>query len=284
MPRTTPEPFSHRDEVEKGVAVKNRAKSKGLSSLSDDSMGDLVRVLLVLGGGLTAVLAWAVGDWLPQQPARWLAGFDEFTLVWASQTLREPATIDLLIRSHVAPYVREATVVFALLGGLFGLFGGAAGGLVSRSIRRTSQASAAGLSLGLAISGATCFLVVPIQLGLILQKPDARVSIAAHALINAAAALACGIAAGLGARASVRATLTLATAGVMGGALGAMLFGLIQMCCFPFESEFTPIPQSNACRLVAFACATLIPTLCIATIFHAPSTAPADGEVGNGSV
>ncbi|WP_145951960.1 hypothetical protein [Paludisphaera borealis] len=250
---------------------------KLLKSLTEQTLSELVRVLLVLGGISTAVLVWAFGAWLMQSSAQLTSGLDGFAVAWAAWALRGQLSAVALTQSHIGSYARETAVVFTLLGGLFGLFGGAAGGLISRSIPRTARAGAGGLLLGSLAGGASCLLVVPIYLGLILQTPDTRISIAAHALIHSAAAAACGLAAGLGARMSVREALTLAMAGVMGASLGALLFGLIQMFCFPFESEFVPIPRSSLCRLVAFMCATLVAASCIATVLKAPSAARADG-------
>jgi hypothetical protein len=277
MPRESSRPFSDVDGGDEGLATLRRMAPKVLKSLTEQTLSELVRVLLVLGGILTAVLVWTFGSWLLHYSARWASGLDEFAVAWAARAFGGRISAEALAQSRVGSYARETAVVFMLLGGLFGLVGGVAGGLISRSIPRTVKAGAAGLLLGSLIGGASCLVVVPIYLGLILQTPDTRISIAAHALIDSAAAASCGLAAGLGARTSVREALTLATAGVMGASLGALLFSLIQVFCFPFESEFVPIPRTSLCRLVAYACATVVAATCIATVLKAPSAAKTDG-------
>jgi hypothetical protein len=131
--------------------------------------------------------------------------------------------------------------------------------------------------LGSVAGGASSLLIVPIYLGLIHQAPDPRLSIAGRGLIFAATASACGLAAGLGSRASVRETLRLAVAGAMGGGLGALMFELIQVSFFPFESEFVPVPRTRLCRLAAYGCATIVAAVCVATVLGAPPASKAGG-------
>jgi hypothetical protein len=64
----------------------------------------------------------------------------------------------------------------------------------------------------------------------------------------------------------------------MGASLGALLFGLIEIAYFPFESEVAPIPRSSLCRLIEYVCATLVPAACIAVILQAPPVATTDGD------
>jgi hypothetical protein len=258
------------DDEGDGLAVIRRTAPRVLKSLTDQALNELVRILLAAAGVLAAVLVWQLGAWLMQASARWGAGLDALETAWAARALGGRVTTAALRDAHVGAYAREAAVVFTLLGGLLGLAGGAAGGLISRSFRRAARAGAAGGLIGSLTGGASCLLVVPIYLGLVLQAPDARFSIAGRILVFAAAASACGLAAGLGERASARETLTLAIAGAMGGGLGGLMFELIQVFYFPFESDFVPIPRASLCRLVAFGCATIVAATCVATVLRAP--------------
>jgi hypothetical protein len=221
-------------------------------------------------------VAWEFGGTTPRA-SRWLAGCDWAIVDWASLVLEGPVARDALVRSNIGLYTRETAVAFGFWGGLSGLLGAVSGGLISRSIPRAAKAGAGGMVLGSVVCGAACLLIIPIHLALVLRAPDTWTSIAAHALIESAAAAACGLLVGLAARAGVKESLRLAAAGVMGASLGALIFGFIQMFFFPFESEFVPIPRSSLCRLVEFACATFVPAVCIAAVLKAPTAEDAVG-------
>lgn len=258
-----------------GLALLRRAAPGVLKSLTDPALNEVVRILLAAGAGLAAVLAWGVDDWLLGSSARWGARLDGLATAWAAKVLGGGATAAALRDSQVGAYTREAASVFMFLGGLLGLGGGAAGGLMARSARRAAKAGAGGAFGGALVGGAVSLMIVPIYLGLLIQTPDIRLSIAGRMLVFAAMATACGLAAGVGARTGALGTLTLATAGAMGGGLGALVFELIQVLGFPFEPEFVPIPRTSLCRLIAYGCATLVAAVCVATVLEAPPTADA---------
>jgi hypothetical protein len=278
MPKESSRPHSDGDDdAGDGLAVLRRAAPRILRSLTDQALNDLVRILLVACGASAALLVWELGSWPLQASARWAPGLDGLETAWAAWAMGGRVTDAALRDAHVGAYAREAAVVSMLLGGLLGFAGGAAGGLIARSARRAARAGGAGAMLGSFVGGASSLLIVPIYLGLIHQTPDPRLSIAGRGLIFAAAASACGLAAGLGSRAGVRETLRLAAAGAMGGGLGALMFELIQVSCFPFESEFVPVPRTSLCRLVAYGCATIVAAVCVATVLSAPPAAKAGG-------
>lgn len=269
--------FSDARGEERGGSLRDFSGSRFLSSLPAETLSELARALLILGGILTAVVAWAIGGWATPRAAAWLTGSDRFAVDLASRMLEGPTSRDTLVRSHIGAYTRQTAAVFAILGGLFGLLGGVTGGLISRSLPRAAKAGAGGLLFGAIAGGAVCLVIVPIYLGLILRAPDTRISIAAHALTDSSAAGACGFLLALASRAGVRESLRLIAAGVMGASLGALIFGLVQICYFPFESEFMPIPRSSFCRLLEYGCATLVPAVCMAVILRTP---PAEGVDG----
>ena len=282
MSRNTSRRSSDIDDERKGFEFRSLVEvgPKVLKSLSAETLSELVRVLVVLGGILIAAVVWESATWMTQRTAGWMTGVERVALGWSARVHQGRPTYDILAQSHVGMYTRETAVVFGLLGGLFGLLGGVGGGLITRSFPRAVKAGAVGFGFGLLACGAFCVLIIPIYLGLIIRTPDTRISIATHALIDSAAAAACGLATGLAARASGPESLRLVAAGVMGASLGALLFGLVETSWFPFESEFTPIPRSSVCRLIEYACATFVPAVCIAAILRAPSASKTDGENG----
>jgi len=278
MPRDSSGTYSDVDDEGDALTVLRRAAPRVLRSLTDQTMNEVVRILLVAGAALAAVMLWEFGSWPIQSSARWGMGLESLEATWAARALGGRVAVATLRDLHVGAYSREAAIVYMLLGGLLGLDGGAAGGLITRSARRAVKAGAAGAVFGSLAGGASSLLIVPIYLGLIVQTPDIRLSIAGRMMVFATAASACGLAAGLGARASVRETMRLAAAGAMGGGLGALLFELIQVFYFPFEPEFVPIPKTSLCRLAAYGCGTVVAAICVATVLRAPPAPNAGGE------
>lgn len=277
MPKSMSRRFSDVDEPNP-FDIRRLIGREILKSLSAEALGESARVLVIVGGILIALVVWECGAWVVQRTAWWMAGVDHIALQWGVLVLKGRSTPSALTQAHVGSHTREMIGVFGLLGGLFGLLGGAGGGLIARSFRRAAKAGVAGFGFGSIICGGLCLLIVPIYLGLIIRTPDPRISIAAHAAIDSTAAAACGLAAGLAARSSGMDSLRLMTAGVTGASLGALLFGIVEISCFPFESEFTPIPRSSLCRLIEYFCATFFPAVCIAVILKAPPVAATDGE------
>jgi hypothetical protein len=278
MPGESTRPDRDVDGEGKGLALLGIVGSRLLESLSNETLSELARVLLFLGGITAALAAWGFGDWLFAHATRWLGSFDAFALRWCSMLLRGPVSAEAVAQSHIGVYTQQTVLIFGLLGGVFTLLGGVAGGLTTRSASRMAKAGAWGLLGGALFCGVICLLVVPLSLGLIIRTPDTRISIATHAVIDSSAAAACGFVVGLAAKASLKEAFRLLAAGVLGAALGALIFGIVQIFCFPFESEFVPIPRSSLCRLIEYACATVVPAVCIAVVLVSPPAAEAGGD------
>jgi hypothetical protein len=153
--------------------------------------------------------------------------------------------------------LKNAAMAFSILGGILGLFLGAAGGFVRGRWADALKAGAVGLVLGTAVGAGASAAVVPVYLRVYDPLWDNLIPpLLAHgaiwSTIGAMAGLAFGI--GLGGRAAAVRCLI---GGFLGGFLGAAAFDTIAVGAFPFDRTFQPISLSSSSRMVARLCVTL---------------------------
>jgi hypothetical protein len=146
---------------------------------------------------------------------------------------------------------KNATLAFAILGSVLGLFLGVAGGLVRRNLLRGVWAGAVGLVLG-GLAGA--FASLPL-LGLyyrqLVPNPnDLMRPLLTHGGIWCAVGATGGLAFGLGSG-NWRRLLNAISGAILGAALATALYEGIGIAAFPASSTTEPLPPSWDVRLLA---------------------------------
>ena len=153
-------------------------------------------------------------------------------------------------------------VAFGVLGGCLAMTLGLAGGLARGSARGGMTGAVAGLVLGGGLGAGSAALLVPIyQKRVAASVEDMNGDLAFPTLIQAgiwaALGVAAGAALGLGAGAGRRLPAVV-VGGLVGGALGAVVYEVAASLLAPGSRTYGPIADTWAPRLLA---ATVVPIL-----------------------
>jgi hypothetical protein len=147
--------------------------------------------------------------------------------------------------------VKNAALAWAVQGGILSAALGLAGALARRSARAAAPAMLAGLLLGAALGGAAAFGVFTAYFRMLDgNETDLIPSVMAHAGAWAAAGVAAGLAFGIGLGGRDRIARSL-IGGVVGAAVGAMLYDVAGSIAFPLGKTSDPVAASAAARLLA---------------------------------
>jgi hypothetical protein len=155
--------------------------------------------------------------------------------------------------------IKNASNAFAAQGALIGLFLGLAGGLSRGSFGRALLGGLIGLVIGAAVTYACYLIGAPAIGGNNTQvHNDLKTSFQFHALGWLPAGLAGGLALGIG-LGGVRRALGALTGGLLGAAVGTMLFEVIG-AVIPWAETARPVPgvwygRLAACVVIALAVA-----------------------------
>lgn|GEM_PF-1487465 len=147
--------------------------------------------------------------------------------------------------------IQQVALAMGLLGGLLGLSLGLASGLARRSVRAAGMAAVVGLILGTAAGMGSSFCVMPYY---IINRNFIGGSFRAPLLIHAALWVPIGamggLALGLGLgewRRTARAVL----GGLVGGALGTLLYEVLSAILFPLSLNYQPLSDTWDSRVTA---------------------------------
>ncbi len=206
--------------------------------------------MLVTAAGLSAgLLAWGVGevfyDYFPAKKEKTIVNGAVFMLASGK-------SVDIAHRQN-------ATVAFAIFGGLLGVILGMTGGYSRRAPIAGISAGMFGLIVGSALGAGMTTMLTPILFealtrmtnGVSTGQDDFITPIWVHSLIwgslGASAGLALGLGRGGGKGVVIRATF----AGFMGAVLGTVVFELIGAELFPLEKTTHPLALGRWSRLLA---------------------------------
>jgi hypothetical protein len=162
-----------------------------------------------------------------------------------------------ITRRRMVANDRAAELTHGALGCLLGLCLGAAGGLVRRSARAAIAAAVAGLILGGTAAAATTKLVLPVfhstRAGLSEEdrNSDLALALRTHGLIWTAAGAAAGLALGLGLGGGGAAVARATFGGILGAALGTVIYEFAGALYFPVAETFQPVAKYPAPRMMA---------------------------------
>lgn len=151
---------------------------------------------------------------------------------------------------------KNATLAYAVCGGMLGLGAGLAGGLARRSTPRALAASALGATLGMASGGLSAVAVLPVYFQ---RQADAQEELSRELMtpliVHAGFGLAVGAAAGAALAIGLGESRKIAPAavgGLMGGALGAFLYEVLAASLFPDGRTTQPLAEFWGARLVFY--------------------------------
>lgn len=171
---------------------------------------------------------------------------------------------------------RNATIADALLGGLLAGALGVAGGLVSRTPRRVAQGGIAGLLIGAIAGAGAAQAILPAYYREFLRASDelAR-NMVLPTLVHAGIAAVLGAAGGLGLAiglGDVRRRLGAIAGGLVGGAIGAIVYQFIGAVAFVFGRASEPVPAEWLPRMLAALCVATLSAVLAAAMASAPAT------------
>jgi hypothetical protein len=170
---------------------------------------------------------------------------------------------------------RNATLAFAILGGVLGVALGVAGGLARGHLPNGLRAGGAGLILGTLLGAGSSLLFLPVYFRALSQAQeevsrDIVMPLMVHGGIWAACGVAGGAALGMGVR-GTRNVLKGALGGLIGAALGAALYEMIGAAALPTARTTIPIPPGWESRLLARLLVASLTGFLAANVISMPS-------------
>lgn len=173
-------------------------------------------------------------------------------------------TFDLpTFEDQIAADRKNATLVYAALGGSIALALGLAGGLARGSIRDGAIAAAIGLVLGIWAGAAAALAFLPIYYHQMIEAQeelshDLVMPLLVHAGVWAPCGLVAGFALAIGLR-SRRMIAPAMVAGLLGGLMGAFAYEVLGATIFPDGKTSQPLAVAWGARLLAnLAVASLV--------------------------
>jgi hypothetical protein len=260
------------------------AASKPSSTDTTSAFAGLARPLPPLGwlmatalvaGLLAGVVSWLIGEgtlraWMPRT----------YTAQMMGQTFTKVAPAD-----QAAADFKNATLAFAVLGGVLGAALGIAGGAAGQSPAAGTKAAFGGLVLGAMLGAGASRLLLPVYFRALdvsqeALSRDLTLPLLVHGGIWAACGLAGGLAFGLGLGAGPTRIASAALGGLVGAALGAALYEMIGAAAFPTARTTSPLPNSWHARLLARFLVATLTALLAAVVIHAaaPRSESHDGR------
>ena len=241
------------------------------SSPSDPSLSRGLRLAaLTLGAGLLA----GVGSWLIGEATVSVFNPPRTPFEMMGQTLFKARFEDQL-----AADAKNATLAFAVLGGLLGLSLGVAGGLAWRSTRAGATAGGFGLVLGVLVACGVSLLILPIYYRAVERSPeemshDVLLPLLVHGGIWSACGLSGGVAFGIGIGKGRGRLTNAALGGLIGGALGAVLYEIVGVVLFADSKTTNPISLTWHTRLLARLLVATLAGMLVAAVVNMPGRHP----------
>jgi hypothetical protein len=170
----------------------------------------------------------------------------------SAAALRSRYDFTALNREQLVADRKNAAIAFGTFGALVGLFAGAAGGALRRSISAGASAALAGLLLG-GIGGATAGYELAPVFGWYYSdvEPSLLLPLLIRGGIWAVVGMTAGLALGCGWHGARGILLTL-TGGLAGSVIGTLAFEVVVALIFPADRNDKILPSSPVTRLLAY--------------------------------
>jgi hypothetical protein len=174
---------------------------------------------------------------------------------------------------------RNGAVEMGVLGAVYGLILGIAGGWSRLSRASALAAGTLGLVVGCAAGALLPYLLYPLFYRTRFRPPDPTLPLLLHVGLYAPLCGAAGLAYGRG-LADARGAGQGVSAAAMGGIVGTLFYDLMHTICFPLEWDFSPLPGTALSRLLAFLCVAVVAAVCLASVLAraSPRDLPAGGD------
>jgi hypothetical protein len=243
---------------------------KGASNASSTPTAGWL-VPLALGAGLLAgVASWFVGELV----------LHVFVPPYEAQHVMGQTIMKASFKDRSAAETKNATLAFAVLGGLLGATLGMAGGIARRSTKAGMGSSALGLVLGAVLGAGTSLALLPLYFRALDKAQeelsrDLTLPLLVHGGIWAACGLAGGVAFAIGLGAGRIRLVKAAVGGIIGAVLGAALYELIGAIAFPQDN--TSSPQATIwiarllARLLVATLSSLLAAVAVSTVARRPA-------------
>jgi hypothetical protein len=209
--------------------------------------------------------AFALGAGLLAAVLSWLAGEASFEFFQPKTRVVYGAGGPMSISSPAelaSTHAKNATVAFALLGGILGLVLGLAGGMARSAVRAGLGAALIGLLLGMIATGGTSLLALPIYNRIVDRYEDKislniAIPLLMHGAIWGVAGAVGGLALGIGTGGRSRIVRGL-IGGLVGAWLGAVAFEVLGGFVFPLAETVQPLSLTWDSRLLARSLVTIL--------------------------
>lgn len=205
--------------------------------------------VIALAAGIAAGLA----AWLASGPAHRVFRPQLFRVDTMGMVSFEPSRL-----SQAEADIKNATLVYAILGGVTGLAMGVAGGLVGQSFGRAAKVGVAALAVGTLTGGGVARLLLPFFFrDVVPNLNDLMTPILLHGGIWMAIGAVGGAAFSMGAGAR-RSVAKATVAGCVGGLAAAVVYHLLGGLVFTGSTLTVPLSESAGVRLLAMTLPTVL--------------------------
>ena len=210
----------------------------------------------------------------------WLAGeavVNAFLPPLHSYTMMGHVLMKATFADQVAADYKNATLAFAVLGGVMGAALGMAGGIARKSAWAGMRGATVGLVAGSILGALASVLVLPVyfhKLDVAQEElsRDLVLPVLVHLAIWAACGLAGGLAFGIGLNAGRARTINAALGGLIGAALGAVLYDIIGAAMMPEGKTASPLPITWEARLLGHMLVATLSALLAAVVTNMKGT------------
>ncbi len=238
-PASSPEP----NPTKPGVLATDRPVASDPSAAPSASR---LVAMAVMAGLIAGVVSWLIGE----------AVVTVFRPPYQATHVMGQTIMKASFQDQSAADTKNATLAFAVLGGMLGAALGMAGGLARKSTRAGLESSVVGLVLGVALGALASLALLPVYF-MALERAQEELSrdltlpLFVHGGIWAACGLAGGLAFGIGLGVGRTRVINAALGGLMGAVVGAVLYEVIGAMAFPTGKTTIPLPIDGKVRLLA---------------------------------
>jgi len=223
----------------------------------------------ILAGLVAGIVSWLVGE----------AVINAFRPPYHAQNVMGQTIMKASFKDQSAADVKNATLAFAVLGGVLGAALGTAGGLARKSAWAGIVSSVVGLVLGGVLGAGSSLALLPVYFTALDRAQeelsrDLTLPLLVHGGIWAACGLAGGVAFGIGLGAGRTRVINAALGGLIGAVVGAALYEIIGATAFPTDKTTSPLAMTGKARLLARLLVAILSAMLAAVVINMQGRQP----------